>query len=537
MNPTVGGSTHTPVRVAALQFEPVHGDVDGNLARARELLLSTSGPRPEIVVFPEMALTGYIWSGVDEIMPHAVACSDPATHGRWIDLAKECGSWLVIGHPAVDPDSGLLTNRCTLVSPTEVVGHYDKTCLFVEDLSWATAGKEIPPLWDTPIGRVAPLICADLDYPEPIESAVARGAQAIVFSTAWVDEPAPSATWTLRAAEYGVPLIAADLIGTDHGTVFSGGSCIVDANGLIVASNDYGSGVVSAELSLNSTSVSAKPRGQNPDIRVHRLQDSDSAITPSAVTISVWTGDPANIPPTSHPTDNSPHLVVLPTTLQSRDTWLANSRDYASQHNALVVQGRQSGPNTPAEILIVTPGSEFFSFTASEATPTATLLDFAGIQIGIMSNSEFASHSVSRALSVLGASVILGQGGHTLQPPRGSAGTRAPFLSGLGDADPTFGHPIRFRAGDANVWLAFCSETESVPSGIFSPDHVSWPRHESLSQSGEWVTQICSLDPKDSWGKAATTKPLLSSRNLSLYDDSFRTTIVPEQWSESLSEE
>ena len=149
------------------------------------------------------------------------------------------------------------------------MGHYDKTCLFVEDLSWATAGDSIPPLWDTPIGRVAPLICADLDYPEPIESAVSRGAEAIVFPTAWVAEPAPSATWTLRAAEYGVPIIAADLIGTDRGVVFSGGSCIIDRDAVVVASNDYAVGLVLADIEMGPTRPLATPGVRNPDI--HRI--------------------------------------------------------------------------------------------------------------------------------------------------------------------------------------------------------------------------------------------------------------------------
>ena len=518
------------VRVAAIQFEPVHGEVDANLNLARDLLLANDGPKPAIVVFPEMALTGYIWSSASEILPHAVKCSDPATHAEWIALAEKSGSWLVIGHPAVDAVTGRLTNRCTLVSPTEVVGHYDKTCLFVEDLSWAVAGEMIPPLWDTPIGRVSPLICADLDYPEPIESAVARGAQAIVFSTAWVAEPAPSATWTLRAAEYGIPIIAADLIGTDRGVVFSGGSCIIDRDAVVLASNDYGRGLVSADLELGTTRAQAKPSVRKPDIRVHRLTASDSAITPTAVTISVWSGDPTTIDPAPNSPDDAPRLLVLPTTVETRDTWIDDTRAYASLHNSLVVQGRRGSDSGATEILIATPDSRFFTFPVSETIPTVALLTFAGVLIGVMPNSGFATNSVSRALSILGASVILGQGDHALRPPRGSTGTRAPFLGGLGQADPTFGHPIRFRAGDANVWLGFCSETESVPSGIFSPDHVSWPRHESLREPGRWVTQTCSLDVSDSWGMHSITKPLLASRNHALYEDSFHVTLVPGQW-------
>ena len=525
------------VRVAALQFEPVHGDVDANLNLARDLLLANDGPKPAIVVFPEMALTGYIWSSADEILPHAVKCGDPATHSEWIALAKESGSWLVIGHPAVDAANGRLTNRCTLVSPTEVVGHYDKTCLFVEDLSWAAPGEMIPPLWDTPIGRVAPLICADLDYPEPIESAVARGAQAIVFPTAWVAEPAPSATWTLRATEHQVPLIAADLIGTDRGVVFSGGSCIIDGDAAVLASNDYGVGVVSADIVMGHSRALATPGSRNPDIHVNRLTASAPGDAPNAVTISVWTGDPSTAPAAPPTTGKSPHFIVLPTTGESRDDWISRLQSYSSRHDAFVVQGRQPAEGGPEEILIAAPDSRFVTLTLSENTPSAALLDISGVLVGIMPNSELSSTTVSRSLSILGASVIVGQGAHALQQPRGSVTTRAPFLDGLGDADPTFAHPVRFRAGDANVWIGFCSETNSVPSGIFSPDHVAWPRSESLGASEQWISHTCSVDPSDHWGHSATSKPLVSSRNLALYEDSFRPTVTQREWLTSPSDD
>lgn len=525
------------VRIGVLQFEPVHGDVDANLNLARSLLLANDGPKPAIVVFPEMALTGYIWSSASEILPHAVKCSDPATHAEWVALADESGSWLVIGHPAVDAVTGLLYNRCTLVSPTEVVGHYDKTCLFVEDLSWAAAGELVPPLWDTPIGRVAPLICADLDYPEPIESAVSRGAEAIVFSTAWVAEPAPSATWTLRAAEYGVPIIAADLIGTDQGVVFSGGSCIIDRNAVVVASNDYGTGLVSADIEMGPTRTLAKPGVRKPDVHVHRLTASAPGDAPNAVTISVWSGGPSTVPLAPPTTGTTPHLIVLPTTGESRDDWISRMQTYSSRHDAFVVQGRQAAEGGPAEILLAAPDSRFFTFTPSETTPSAALLDLSGVLVGVMPNSGLSSNTVSRSLSIRGASIIVGQGAHALQQPRGSITTRAPFLNGLGDADPTFGHPVRFRAGDANVWIGFCSESDSVPSGIFSPDHVAWPRCENLGVSEQWLSQTCSVDPSDHWGRSATSKPLVSSRNLALYEDSFRTTITQRQWRTSTSDD
>lgn len=522
-------------RVAALQFEPIRGDVAANLEKARALVVADIGPSPAIIVFPEMGLSGYIWSGPEEVMPHAVQCSDPATHARWVDLATECQAWLVIGHPAYEEATGRLTNRCTLVSPSAVIGHYDKTCLFVEDLTWASPGTLVPPLWDTPIGTIAPLICADLDYPEPIHSAVSRGAQLIVIPTAWVGEPAPSATWIFRAREHGVPIIAADLVGNDQGRVFSGGSCVLSTLGDVLVANDYDEGLVSTDLVVGPSLVTSGTPQEPITVQVHHVSPGTSAGTPSSVMVSVWSGDAAAVPPAPRGHDGVPHLVVLPTIsndtgANSMESWLLDTHAYAALHDALVVQGRMSSGEEPADMFIFSPEDGYFPLPSDGFGPRVALLEFKGVPTGVMPNHDFDSYLASRAAAACGAVVILGQGAHALAAPPGHAGTRAPFAGGLAAADSSFGHPARFRAGDANVWLGFCSETPSVPSGIFSPDHVAWPRNESLGEPGSWVSQLCSLDDRDPWGSAAVAKPLVSSRGLELYGEPFLTEITINQW-------
>lgn len=529
------GSPATVYRVAALQFEPIRGDVAANLEKARALVMADSGPSPAIIVFPEMGLSGYIWSGPAEIMPHAVQCSDPATHAQWVALATECQAWLVIGHPAYEEATGRLTNRCTLVAPSGVIGHYDKTCLFVEDLAWATPGTLVPPLWDTPIGTIAPLICADLDYPEPIESARRRGAQVIVLPTAWVGEPAPSATWMIRAREHGVPIIAADLLGNDQGRVFSGGSCVISAHGDVLAANDYAEALVSTDLVVGPSLVTPGTPMVPTTVQVHHVSPGPSAGAPSSVVVSIWSGDAAAVPPAPGGHDGVPHLVVLPTISDhtagnSIPSWLRDTQAYATLHDALVVQGRVSSGGQSADVFIFSPEYGYFPLPSAGSSPSVALVEFRGVLTGVMPNRDFDSYLASRAASVCGAVVVLGQGAHTLATPPGHAGTRAPFEAGLAAADSSFGHPARFRAGDANVWVGFCSDTASVPSGIFSPDHVAWPRNESLGEPGSWVSQRCSLDDQDPWGSAAMSKPLVSSRGLELYGELFRTEITTEQW-------
>lgn len=517
------------VHVGALQWEPVKGDVAGNLARARSLILDSAVSPPDLIVFPEMGLSGYIWESPAEVMPHAVLCSDPATHAQWVGLATEVGAWLVIGHPAYDSSSGRLTNRCTLVSPAGVIGHYDKTCLFSEDLAWASPGDVVPPIWDTPVGKVAPVICADMDYPEPIESAVSRGAELIVLPTAWVAEPAPSATWVLRAWEHRIPIVAADIQGADRGRVFSGGSCVVDAEGTILTSIDYDEGLISAELVLPVMGPHVPTGARSQSLYVYQL-DISGGETPTGVSISVWSGDPASAGEPPEVRNGEPHLVVLRVAEGQKTSWVEHQLDLAASSSAVIVQGWRSRVSEPEEVFIFTPDGGYFSFTTSAGNPVAAVIDVGGVRLGVMANKDLGSHRVSRSLSLLGASVILSQGPAELRPPHGFSGTRAPFTSGLADADSSFGHPVRFRAGDANVWLGFCSESPDIGSGIFSPDHVAWPRHETLASAGSWATQHCSLERNNLLGAQALDKPLVLASQTALYGNNYESEVTPSRW-------
>lgn len=518
------------VTVGALQMEPVHGDVAANFARARELILTGSAPQATLIVFPEMGLSGYIWESPGDVMPHALQCSDPATQVQWVNLAREVGAWLVIGHPAHEALTGRLTNRCTLVSPGGVVGHYDKTCLFSEDLAWASPGELVPPIWDTPAGKIAPLICADLDYPEPISSAVSRGAQLIVVPTAWVAEPAPSATWLLRSWEHQIPIIAADIMGIDQGRIFSGGSCVLRMDGSIATSIDYDEGLISAEILIPGPQSRPDSTATGPSVRVHELDIARGVAEATSVTVSLWSGKPesAGAPPMQE--HGALHLVVLPTVANPAAGWVADRCDFATAQSAIVVQGRRVAPDDSEELFIFAPDSRYFSFTSAPNRPVAVVVTLGGMRVGVMANRDLGAHRISRALSLLGASVVLGQGSDELSPPTGFSGTRAPFSGGLADGDPTFGHPVRFRAGDANVWLGYCSESPEVPSGIFSPDHVRWPRYETLATGGSWATQHCSLEPDDAWGAGALDKPLVSASRTSLYGKNYPAEVTPSTW-------
>lgn len=528
----IGGArspSSSTVRVAAIQWEPEHANPEANFATALSILDARGGESADLVVLPEMGLSGYLWPDADSIRPIAETCSAARTQERWRRAAAERNLWMVVGHPAVDVDSGELRNRCTLVSPERIAGHYDKTCLFYADVNWGTPGNQPPPIWQTPWGAISPLICADLDYPEPIESVARSGASLIVFPTAWVDEPAPSATWRLRVAEYGIPMVAADITGVQEGVVFGGGSCVLDPNGEVVASLDQETGMVAATIA-----VSANVQGQDSLVRPLRratLKPASEIGNAGALRVGLWASFQGAPPePLSPPAGEVPLLVLPPMPLTSRE--LESLLESLGEQERVVVGCAVNEDAELAELRCHIPGRGAIPVAVAQRNAVGgweTVSgsdDFAtirvgGIEVGILGAWSLDTHHALRALSLSGSAIALCTGPHSLPRPYAFSGTDAPFSGGLAEPDPYFAHPARFRSGDSSVWLAFASSDEKVPGGIFSPNHIRWPRHEALADTSGWTTLECFVGPDNPWGSDAVTKPMLQRRRKDLYPDSW----------------
>lgn len=58
-----------PVKVAAVDFVPAWGDLDGNVRRLVEAAEEVSRQGIQYAVFPETAVSGYLFSGPEQIAP------------------------------------------------------------------------------------------------------------------------------------------------------------------------------------------------------------------------------------------------------------------------------------------------------------------------------------------------------------------------------------------------------------------------------------------------------------------------------------
>ncbi|HJN74380.1 MAG TPA: carbon-nitrogen hydrolase family protein [Myxococcota bacterium] len=218
------------MKLAAVQYRPPKG----NTERARAALSSLISECGEVdlVVCPEMAISGYVWSEPGEILPHTEPADGP-TLSMLRERAAAQGAVIVCGF-AERAEDGLF-NSALVVRPTGEFDCYRKVLLFELDLAWARMGRRHMVL-DTPLGRLVPGICMDLNDDRFTLHLHASRAEVVAFCTNWVDEGHDILPyWRWRLAGWQGWFVAADTWGTDRGTRFYGRSAILGPDGLVAA--------------------------------------------------------------------------------------------------------------------------------------------------------------------------------------------------------------------------------------------------------------------------------------------------------------
>jgi len=193
------------VRVAAVQFRSVFAAPAENRRRLEPCIREAAAKGAKIVVLPETAISGYAsqdlkrtWHapGWDEnrdlagIEAEGVAERVPGPSTKaFAELAAELGIFLTVPFLEVEPDTGRYFNTTVLVGPEgNGLLHYRKLnpWPYVEK-GWASPGDRGHQVIDTPYGRLALLICFDINF-EPL-ALKQLNVDILLYSIAWVDSP------------------------------------------------------------------------------------------------------------------------------------------------------------------------------------------------------------------------------------------------------------------------------------------------------------------------------------------------------------
>lgn len=257
-----------PYLAAAIQFEPVLFDKEGNIARLLAMTEAAARAGAKLIVHPEMATTSYCWASRAEIAPYVEPIPGPTTE-KFAELAGRYGCYVVVAMPEVAPATGVFYNSAALVGPDGVVGVYRKTHPYLAEPKWAKDGDLGLPVFETPLGRIAIAICMDAMFPETTRIPALNGADVVCFPTNWLGSRSPTGSWIARAYENGIYFVAANRYGLERGVQFSGGSCVIDPDGTIVSSWDTGDQIVYGQIDPTR----ARDKRQAPETPEDKLAD------------------------------------------------------------------------------------------------------------------------------------------------------------------------------------------------------------------------------------------------------------------------
>lgn len=184
----VAAPDETTAIVSAVNFTPTFGDKEANYTAMAGYIEEAAQAGTNILVFPEMALTGYAWCA-DEGAANGQAVVDiaEAADGEYAlklaGLAKDNEMYIVFGTTEpVEDDSEHAYNAAFVCTPEGDVEVYRK--IAPVEGPWCLAGEE-PLIVETPWGAMGLSICKDTyAYPELARYYMAKGCVYLVNPTA-----------------------------------------------------------------------------------------------------------------------------------------------------------------------------------------------------------------------------------------------------------------------------------------------------------------------------------------------------------------
>ena len=235
-----------PLVAGLVQMKPRKGDVRANLDRIRSLI-AAEGTDHDLLLFPESCLTGYFLQGaVAELAfpaEEVAGMLGPAPAGA-PDVAL--GFYERHRHEIYN-SVGYFSARSVGYRPLHVHRKmFLPTYGLFDEARFVEPGRDLG-AFDTPLGRMGMLICEDVWHSMTTAVLALDGAEVILIPSAspargfvaGSDRPASMRRWDPilegPAMEHGVFVLVSQLVGSEGGKLFAGGSVAVAPDGTTLA--------------------------------------------------------------------------------------------------------------------------------------------------------------------------------------------------------------------------------------------------------------------------------------------------------------
>jgi predicted amidohydrolase len=230
------------IKLALAQISSKRENKKENLRKIEEFTKKAREKAADLVIFPELSLTGYVVH--DQIYELSETVPGPSTQ-RIEELAKETGTHIIFGMPELsEKTEATIFNTAVFVGPKGIIGKYRKMYLpthsVFEEKRYFRPGYQTA-AFSTALGNIGLCICYDVFFPEVCRLTRLKGAELIVCISA---SPAVRRGYfeiltAARALENTAFLAYVNLAGVEDGLQFWGGSRLVSPTGDLLAKAKY----------------------------------------------------------------------------------------------------------------------------------------------------------------------------------------------------------------------------------------------------------------------------------------------------------
>ncbi len=250
------------IKIALAQFNTKLGEVQANLATHLELIAEAKQQGADLLIFPELSLTGYVLQDLAVTTAIQPDQNDPVFN-TLLDASR--GIDLMVGFVHEDRRHRFYIASAYLAEGKIVHIHnkvYLPTYGMFDEGRFFAWGDSVR-AFDTRFGRMGMLICEDFWHASLPYLLWLDGADILLFQSAspgrglTADPRLSSSTWVEHtnrayAGLFTVFVAHANRVGYEDGLNFWGGSTIFDPNGdLVVRAPDFETSLCVAEIDLN----------------------------------------------------------------------------------------------------------------------------------------------------------------------------------------------------------------------------------------------------------------------------------------------
>jgi predicted amidohydrolase len=241
------------IEIAAVQMKLKIKENSANLETIVERMHTAAGSGAKLIVFPECALTGYVFTSRKEVIPYAETI--PGTSTRRIEEScHELKIYVVFG--LIEKADNKLFNAAVLIGPKGLIGKYRKIHLpFLGVDRFLDPGDKPFKVYKTELGNIGMFICYDCNFPESARVMALIGVDILALPTNWPEGRGkiPKYVVPTRSFENRVNIVAVNRTGRERGTGFIGQSEIIDAEGNIIAKAGNKDEIIYGRVSLTES--------------------------------------------------------------------------------------------------------------------------------------------------------------------------------------------------------------------------------------------------------------------------------------------